>query len=50
MQRDGEGGNWRENKLGLLGHVWCNVKGAKSAALLPQGKDGGAVKNTAAYF
>lgn len=25
------------NKLGLLGHVWCNVKAAKSAASVPYG-------------
>lgn len=41
-QRGGNRGEKMErNKLGLLGHVWCNVKGAKSAALLPHGKDGG---------
>lgn len=52
MNRGGEivGRKWRDNKLGLLGHVWCNVKGAKSAALLPHGKDGGVVKNAVAYF
>lgn len=42
--RETERGKWRGNKLGLLGHVWCNVKGAKSAALLPYGIERGPVK------
>lgn len=37
--REIERGKWRGNKLGLLGHVWCNVKAVKSAALLPYGKE-----------
>lgn len=38
---------WGGNKLGLLGHVRCNVKGAKSAALLPYGNVRGAGKKKA---